>query len=292
MAVSGKAIPLQSWFLPQVKRLRGWRLAGYLGMLLAAVVVGVPLAWMLSAAFKETREIYSLSVSWIPSHPILDNFPRAWESAPFARYYLNSTTIVLVGTAGKLITGTLAAYALAFLDFPYKKPVFVMVLAGLMVPQQVTVLPNYILMGGLGWVNSWQAIVLPSIPTAVGTFLLRQAFLSLPSEVVEAARLDGAGHLAIIRHVLLPMVRPVLVTFSLLSMEGIWNDFLWPLVVTNTAEMRTLPIGIFWLLDQEGNTEWGVVMAGTILVILPPLLVFLWAQRHIVEGIAAGAIKG
>jgi sn-glycerol 3-phosphate transport system permease protein len=126
----------------------------------------------------------------------------------------------------------------------------------------------------------------------VGTFLMRQAFLALPREILDAARVDGANHLRTLWTIMLPLSMPVLVTFGLLATQDVWNDFLWPLVITNTENMRTLPIGIARLLDSEGNTQWGVVMAGAIYVILPLLIVFLWAQRHIVEGIAAGAVKG
>lgn len=275
-----------------LQRNRLWRLGGYAAMAAAVALIGVPLLWLLSAAFKETREIYVFPSTWIPQEPTWANFPRAWSSAPFGLYYVNTTLVTVVGTIGKLTTGALTAYALAFLRFPAKDLVFVLVLAALMIPQQVTVLPNYLFMADLGWVNTLQALTIPHIPTAIGTFLLRQAFLAVPREVVEAARIDGTGHLRMLWEVLLPLSKPVVVTFALISIQDIWNEFLWPLVITNTANMRTLPIGIFWLLDQEGNTQWGVVMAGALFVILPLIGVFLWAQRHIVEGIAAGAIKG
>jgi sn-glycerol 3-phosphate transport system permease protein len=255
------------------------------------VLIGLPLAWMLSAAFKQTKEIYIIPTTWIPVEPTLRNFPAAWQSAPFGRYFLNSILVTTVGSGGKLLNGVLSAYALAFLRFPHKDLVFLLVLAGLMVPPQVTILPNYLTMAGLGWVNTYQGIVVPSLATAVGVFLLRQAFLSLPREIIDAARVDGAGHVQILWRILLPLTRPVVVTFLLLAVVSEWNEFLWPLVVTSTASMRTLPIGVFWLLDQEGNTQWGVVMAGAIFVILPLLGVFLLAQRHIIAGIAAGAVK-
>ncbi|MFN8522889.1 MAG: carbohydrate ABC transporter permease [Chloroflexota bacterium] len=270
------------------------RAAGYAAMLLAVAAIGVPLAWLLSAAFKNNPEIYVIPATWIPREPTIQNFARAWNAAPFGTFYWNSVVVTTLGTIGKLITGTLTAYALVFIQFPEraKSVVFVLILGALMVPPQVTVVPNFLLMADLDWVNTMQALVIPSIPTAVGTFLLRQAFLGLPREVVDAARIDGAGHARLLWSVLLPLALPVLVTFTLLATEGIWNEFLWPLVITNTASMRTLPLGIFFLLDQEGNTQWGVVMAGTLFVIMPLIALFLWAQRHIVEGIAAGAIKG
>jgi sn-glycerol 3-phosphate transport system permease protein len=269
-----------------------WRIAGYIAVIAAVATIGLPLFWLLSAAFKENSEIYVFPSTWIPQDPTYQNFSRAWNAAPFGRYYVNTIIVTVLGTLGKLIMGSLTAYALVALRFPAKNLIFMLILGALMIPQQVTVVPNYLLMADWGWVNTLQALVVPHIPTALGVFLLRQAFLGVPREVIDAARIDGAGHLRMLTNVLLPLSLPVLVTFALIATQDVWNEFLWPLVVTNTADMRTLPIGIFWLLDQEGNTQWGVVMAGTLFVMLPLIAVFLWAQRHIVEGIAAGAIKG
>ncbi len=271
---------------------QGWRVAGYAAMILAVAIIGVPLLWMVSAAFKETREIYVIPATWIPHEPTLANFPRAWQAAPFGLYYLNTTIVTVIGVLGKLILGSLAAYALAVLSFPFKNVIFALILGAIMVPPQVQIIPNYLLFADLNLVNTLAALSVPHIPTAIGTFLLRQAFLSVPREILDAARVDGAGHFRLLWTIMLPLSLPVVVTFTLLATQDVWNEFLWPIVITNTANMRTLPIGIFWLLDQEGNTQWGVVMAGAIYVIAPLIAVFLWAQRHIVEGIAAGAIKG
>jgi sn-glycerol 3-phosphate transport system permease protein len=207
-------------------------------------------------------------------------------------YYVNTIFITVVSVLGKLIMAATTAYALVMLRFPGKSFIFALILGALMIPPQVVVVPNYLLFADFGLVNTYTALILPHIPTAVGTFLMRQAFLALPREILDAARVDGASHLRTLWTIMLPLSMPVLVTFGLLATQDVWNDFLWPLVITNTANMRTLPIGIFWLLDSEGNTQWGVVMAGALYVIMPLLIVFLWAQRHIVEGIAAGAVKG
>jgi sn-glycerol 3-phosphate transport system permease protein len=268
------------------------QVVGYLAMVVVVFLIGLPLLWLLSAAFKETSEIYVVPATWIPSAPTLQNFPRAWNAAPFALYYFNTTLITVVSVLGKLIMASTTAYALVALRFPFKTTVFALVLGALMIPPQVVVIPNYLLFADLGLVNTFPALILPHVPTAVGTFLMRQAFLALPREILDAARVDGAGHLRTLWKIMIPLSMPVLVTFGLLATQDVWNDFLWPLVITNTENMRTLPIGISRLLDQEGNTQWGVVMAGAIYVILPLLIVFLWAQRHIVEGIAAGAVKG
>ncbi|MFN8633602.1 MAG: carbohydrate ABC transporter permease [Chloroflexota bacterium] len=268
------------------------KVAGYVALVVVAFVVGLPLLWLLSAAFKESSEIYVIPATWIPNQPTLDNFPRAWASAPFGLYYFNTTVITVVSVLGKLTMASTTAYALVALRFPFKTVIFALILGALMIPPQVVVIPNYLLFADWGLINTFPALILPHIPTAIGTFLMRQAFLALPREILDAARVDGAGHMRTLWTIMLPLSLPVVVTFGLLATQDVWNDFLWPLVITNTENMRTLPIGVSRLLDQEGNTQWGVVMAGAIYVILPLLIVFLWAQRHIVEGIAAGAVKG
>jgi sn-glycerol 3-phosphate transport system permease protein len=270
---------------------RRWRLAGYAGIALAALVVGLPVYWTLIAAFKTTAEIYG-PPTWLPARPTLANFPAAWAAAPFARYYLNSLITTLGGMLAEVTLAVMSAYALAFLRFPRKNLVFLLLLAALMVPVEITIVPNYLTMARLGWINTYAGIIIPGAAIAYGTFLLRQAFLALPYEVIEAARVDGAGHLRTMLSVVLPMAQPAIVTMALLSLVAKWNDFLWPLIVTNTSEMRTLPIGIYWLRNSEGVTNWGVVMAGSLFLIIPVMVIFLWAQRYIVEGIAAGAVKG
>lgn len=272
---------------------------GYGAMIVLVLVIGLPVWWMISGSLKNTQEIYSFPPDWIPRHPRWSNFQRAWESAPFDRFYVNSLITTFLGAALEITNATLSAYALAFLRFPFKNVVFVMLLAALMIPSQVTILPNYVFFGatvydliGHSWVNTYQAIILPGASVAFGTFLMRQSFLGLPREVLDAAKVDGAGHLRTLWDIVLPMARPVLVTFGLISVVSKWNDYLWPLVITQTQNMRTLTVGISSFFDQEGNTDWGVVMAATIFVILPLLVIFMFVQRFIIEGLTAGATKG
>lgn len=291
-------------------RIRPGRIAGYAAIVLLLVVISTPLFWMLTGAFKTAREIRALPTVWWPGALRWDspgdiresvvNFTEAWQAAPFGRFYLNTLIITLGGMALELANATLTAYALAFLRFPRKNVVFVLILAALMVPSQVTIIPNYVFLGktlpdtfGIAsWVNTYQGIIVPGAATAFGTFLLRQAFLGLPREVIDAAKVDGCGHLRLLWDITIPMAKPVLVTFALISMVAKWNDYLWPLIVTNTTKMRPLTVGITYLFDAEGNTNYGVVMAATIFVIAPLLAVFVWAQRFIIEGMTAGATKG
>ncbi|MFN8678809.1 MAG: carbohydrate ABC transporter permease [Thermomicrobiales bacterium] len=267
----------------------------YALMGLVVIVVGLPLLWMALGSLKTNQEIYSMPVQWLPSSPRWENFSDAWNAAPFGRFYLNSIIITVLGAGLKVINATMTAYAFAFLRFPGKNWLFLLMLAALMIPEQVAILPNYLTLSdvfGMSWINTYQGIILPGAATAFGTFLLRQSFLSLPREVLDAARVDGCGHLRLLWDVVLPLSRPVLATMSLILIIDRWNDYLWPLIVTNTQLMRPLTVGLTYLFDQEGNTRWGPVMAASIFVIAPLLVIFGWAQRHIIEGIAAGATKG
>jgi len=269
-----------------------WRILGYAAIVLSVIVIGLPIYWMLIASFKTSREIYTVPPTWIPLNPTLDNYPAAWQAAPFARYYLNSIIVTLVTTLSKMTLAVLTAYALVFLRFPGKNIVFMIVLAALMVPAQITIVPNFLTMGDLGLVNTYWGLILPGAATAFGTFLMRQYFMTLPREVFEAAEIDGASHMLRLWAIAIPLAMPALVTTGLFAVVNEWNEFLWPLIITSTEDMRTLPIGVARLLDQEGLARWGVVMAGTMFVVLPVVLLFVWAQRYIVEGIAAGAVKG
>ncbi len=274
-----------------------WRRYGpailkYALLLLVGWVFFVPLFWMASASLKDLREIYTFPPQWIPANPRWVNYVDAWNAAPFGRFYLNTLVTTAIGVGAELLFGTLTAYAFVFLPFPRKNLLFLVLLAALMIPIQVTMLPNYLTVAELGWLNSYPGIIVPGASVAFGTFLFRQHFLTLPREILEAARLEGAGHLQLLRLIVLPLSRPIFVTVGLIALVNKWNDFLWPLIVTNRIDMRVLPVGLAYLFDQEGNSQWGIIMAATIFVVLPILIVFAWAQRHIIAGLTAGATKG
>lgn len=264
----------------------------YALLILVALVFIVPLYWLVSASIKDLQQIYSFPPVWIPTEPKLSNYPEAWTAAPFGRFYLNTIITTFFGVLLEVGNAILTAYALVFLRFPGKNLIFLALLAALMVPIHVTILPNYLTVASLGWVNTYQGIIIPGASVAFGAFLLRQHLLTLPNEIVDAARLDGAGHLQILWHIVLPLSRPMLVTVTLISVVAKWNDFLWPFIVTNTTDMRVLPVGLAYLFNQEGLTNWGIIMAGTVFVVLPVLLLFLRWQKHIVEGLTQGATKG
>ena len=272
---------------------------GYVGLAAIVLVIGIPMFWMLSGSLKTVREIYTFPPQWVPSNPRWSNYKDAWHAAPFGHFYINSIIITLAGAALQLFNGILCAYALAFLRFPFKNFFFVLVLAALMIPPEVTILPNFLFMGntirdlfGQSWVDTYQGMFLPGAATAFGTFLMRQGFMGLPKDVLDAAKVDGAGHFRTLWDVVLPMGKPIVVTFGLISMVNKWNDFLWPLIITTTMDMRPITVGITFLFDNEGNNQWGMIMAATTFVVVPLIIVFLFAQRYIIAGLTAGATKG
>ena len=250
---------------------------------------------MVTASLKSNADIFTFPPVWLPTSPEWSNFSEAWNAAPFGRFYINSIIITVAGTSLELINATLTAYALAFLRFPLKNLVFIAILATLMVPPQITIIPNFLTISdflGQNWINTYQGIVLPGAAVAFGTFMLRQGFLGLPREVLDAAKVDGAHHLRLLWDIAIPMAKPIIVTFALISMVAKWNDYLWPLIVTNEARMRPLAVGITYLHDPEGNADWGMIMAAAFFVIAPLVAIYIFAQRYIIEGIAAGATKG
>jgi ABC-type glycerol-3-phosphate transport system permease component len=251
-----------------------------------------PLYWLFSSALKEPGNIYQYPPHWVPLRPHVENFANAWRAAPFGNFFVNSLIVTAGGAAIKLVNATLTAYAFVFLRFPFKNVLFLVMLGALMVPNNVTLIVNYITVSNLGWVNTYLGLIIPSAGSIFGMFLLRQYMMTLPRDIVEAAKVDGAGHLRTLWQVVLPMCKPMLVTVGIIAIVDMWNDFIWPLIVTNTVEMRTLPIGLLYLRTTEGYSNWGAIMAGTVMVALPMLILFLFAQRHIVRGLTGGAVKG
>ena len=273
---------------------RAGRILRYVLLVVLACVVLGPIYWLVTSALKPTADIYTYPPTWLPNplHLRWANFADAWHAAPFGRFFLNSLVVTAIGTVGEMLCATLCAYAFAFLRFPFKKVLFGVLLGAMMVPGHVTLLPNYLTISDLGWINTYQGLIFPGLGSVFATFLLRQHMLTLPGEVLDAARVDGAGHLRTMFRVVLPLSRPMLVTAGVITLVAKWNDFIWPLIVTNSTNMRTVPIGLLFLKTQEGYNNWGAIMAATVLVIVPVLVVFFFAQRQIVAGLTQGATKG
>ncbi|GGC02416.1 carbohydrate ABC transporter permease [Cellulomonas carbonis] len=277
---------------PHERRTPVRALGGYLAMLLVVVVVALPLYWILVSALKERPDIYTVPVTWVPDPVVLENFSAVGSGVAFTDFLRNSVIITVVLTVVQVVLGVLSAFALAFLRFPGRTAVLLFVIAALMVPNQITMISNYALVAGLGWRNTYAGIIVPLAGVAFGTFLLRNHFVSLPREILEAAEMDAAGPLRTLWRVVLPMSWPTVVAFTLITVVNEWNQYLWPLLMADDESVAPLPVGLTQLQDAEGLTNWGPVMAGTVLTMTPILVVFVALQRHMIKGLTTGAVKG
>lgn len=274
------------------RRRRPRHVGGYITLLLAVAVMVLPLAWMFLAAFKEQDEIYAIPLQWFPAQFDLSNYAAALDAVPFGSFFLNSAVTTLIGAGVKMTLGLTTAYAVVFLEFPFKKVIFGIVIFALLVPQQIVIIPNYALVAELGWINTYQGIIVPGLASAFGTFLFRQHFLTLPVSILEAAELDGAGHWSRLWRFIVPISAPTIAAVALVSIVAEWNEYLWPLLVVDRADMMTLPVGLTLLQNNDGITDWGVLMAGTVMVTVPVLVAFFALQKRIVAGLTAGAVTG
>lgn len=260
-------------------------------VMIAVISAVIPVFWTVSTSLKPLQEVYAYPPKWIPSQFMWQNYVTAWNAAPFDRYALNSLIVTSVILISQLVFAALAAYVFARLQFPGRELIFMAFLATMMVPTQVLVVPSFLIFKYLGWIDTYMALTVPFLVNAFGTFLIRQSFLSVPEDLVDAARIDGAGHGRIIWNVLVPVSKPAFVSFALLTFTWRWNDYFWPLIMTNSTEMRTLPVGLVFLRTSEGSIQWNVVMAAAVFVIAPVILLFLAFQRYFVQGVIASGIK-
>ena len=262
-----------------------------LGVLATIAVFLVPLYWLFSSALKPHQDIYTWPLRWFPGELTFENFVGAWESAAFDRFFLNSIITTGVGTVLEIVLAILCAYAFVFVEFRFKKIVFGLIVASLMLPGHVTLIVNYITVANLGWLNTYAGIILPGIASAFAMFLIYQYMRTIDKDILQAAEIDGAGHIRRMLTIVVPLSSPMILTATLIVMVGKWNEYVWPLIVTSTEDMRTLPIGLLFLRSQEGYSNWGVIMAGAVFVSLPMLILFFLAQKRIIGGLAAGAMK-
>lgn len=271
-----------------------WNTVSIVLLVLASILVLLPFLWMLSTSLQpDLQSVYQIPPKWIPEPPTWQNFITAWNSAPFDVYLKNSIIVALSATLLQLINAALSAYAFSWLNFPGRDIIFLFFLAVLMIPGQVTIVPNYIVMSRLDWINTYWALIIPVSVTAFGTFLIRQAFLSVPKDLIDAAVIDGASHLQILWRILVPLNKPTLLTFALLSFNWRWNNYFWVLIMTNSTDMRTLPVGLVQMrMGPEQGSQWQIIMAGTVLVLTPIMLLFAFFQRYFVEGVTRSGLKG
>ena len=270
----------------------GKTIALYLLLGAIALLILFPLFWLITTAFKSpTENIFQFPPQFLPEKPTLQNFIKVWQSVPFHRYLFNSTLVATLTVTLNLIFCSLAAYPLARIDFRGRKIIFALIVSTIMIPFQIVMIPLYVLTVELGLKNSYLAAIFPNIASAFGIFLLRQAFLAVPKELEEAAIIDGCGHLGIWWHVMLPSIKPALVTLAIFSFIGSWSDFLWPLLVLDRQEYYTLPLGVANLAGTF-SLDWRLIAAGSLISIVPAIALFLLLQKYIVPTDAGSGIKG
>ncbi|QSJ15388.1 carbohydrate ABC transporter permease [Nostoc sp. UHCC 0702] len=263
---------------------------GILGAI--ALVTLFPLLWLISTALKSpTENILQSPPQLLPSQPTLENFSRVWDSLPFGQYLYNSTLVAVLTVGLNLLFCALAAYPLARLSFPGRDWIFIAIVSTIMIPFQIVMIPLYILTVKLGLRNTYLGMIFPSLASAFGIFLLRQAFMGVPKEIEEAARMDGSSELGLWWHVMLPAIRPALVTLAIFVFIGSWSDFLWPLIVIQDENLYTLPLGVAKLAGTF-SLDWRLVAAGSIISIAPVLILFLFLQRYIVPTETGSGVKG
>ena len=249
----------------------------------------LPFVWMIANSLKPADEVFRLSI--LGSEIRWSNYAEAWSYLPFGRFMLNGLFVAAAGTITVCVTSVLAAYAFSRLRFRGRGQLFMIYLGTLMVPQEVTVVPLFILMQQLGWVDSYAALIFPWAFSAFGTFLLRQFFLTIPSELEEAAIIDGASRLRILWQVIVPIARPAIAVLAVFTFINYWNSFLWPLIIINTQNKATVPLGLAYFLGQNGN-EWHLLMAACAISMLPTVAIVVLLQRHLVRGIAISGMGG
>ena len=263
----------------------------YILLILGGLVMIVPFAWMISTSLKSGQYVLSMPPQLIPNPATLDSYRRIFELYPIGRMLFNSLFVAGLVTIGQLVTCSMAAYAFARLKFRGHNLVFLLYLATLMVPFQVTITPLFIMMRIFGWINTYQGLILPGVFSAFGTFMLRQAFMTIPTEYEEAAYMDGASPLTIFLKIILPLSKPALATLSVFAFMGSWNSFMWPLFIVREETLMTLPVGLA-TLQGRWLTEWNLVMAGAVITVLPMLLLYLFAQKYLVQGYVMSGLKG
>jgi putative chitobiose transport system permease protein len=261
-------------------------------LVLIAILMLFPLFWLFGTSFKSAGEdIFAFPPQFIPEQFTINNFQIVWQNYPFSRYLLNTVIVASLTVGLNLLFCSLAAYPLARIEFKGKEFIFALIIATIMIPFQIVMIPLYILTVKLGLRNNYLGIILPNLASAFGIFLLRQAFQGVPKELEEAARIDGCSEIGIWWHIMLPAIRPALVTLAIFVFIGAWSDFLWPLIVLDRPEYYTLPLGVASLASAL-DLDWRLIAAGSIISILPVLVLFVVLQRYIIPSDTSSGVKG
>lgn len=268
----------------------GARGVGYAVVLVVCLLTVIPLAYMISLSLQSDGEILAGNPVLWPAHLHFDNYQRLFGQVPYARFFVNSIVMAGTITIAHLILDPLAGYAFAKFSFPFKRTLFIAVLATLMVPFFVRMIPVYVLFSQLGWLNTYQGLVVPFLCDAYGIFLMRQFLAALPDELIDAGRADGAGELRIFVQIIVPQAKPALAVLALFTFVFQWNNFLWPLLATSTTDMRTMPVGLT-MFNQEYFTQWNLTAAGAVVLFVPTAVLFFFTQRYLVRGVALTGLK-
>jgi multiple sugar transport system permease protein len=287
-------IPARSTAAAAVVGKRDWRrpvarVVLYLILLAGGLMMVFPFVWMVISSLKSASEIYTLSL--LPQDPSLANYREVLSETPFVRWFANSLIVALVTTASVAFFDSLVGYVLAKYRFPGRQLIFVVILSTLMVPTEMLVIPWYVLSINLGWTNTYWGIMFPGVISAFGIFLMRQFFLGVPDDLLDAARLDGFSEFRIFWKIALPLVKPALAALCIFTFLGNWNAYIWPLIVVRSEEMRTLPVGVAFFSSEAGSA-FHLIMAAAAMATVPVILVFLIFQRQIIKGIALTGVKG
>lgn len=265
----------------------------YVVLVCGGIFMLLPFAWMVLSSIKSLPEIYAFPPRFWPQQPMWSNYAETWNALPFGRFFGNSLLVATTVTLGQLFTCSLAGYSFARLRFPGRDAIFVGYLATIMVPFAVVMIPLFILIRTLGWLDTRYALIVPALFSPWGTFLMRQFMLGIPRELEDAARIDGATYFGIYWRIILPVSQPVLATLGIFTFLGQWNDFLWPLIMINSIDKRTLPLGLASFQSMSMlKTPWHLIMAAATFSVLPVLVLFVFGQKYYVRGIVTTGLKG
>ncbi|NOU97029.1 ABC transporter permease subunit [Paenibacillus sp. LMG 31456] len=251
----------------------------------------LPFVWMIMTSLKPSSEVMLLPPKWIPSRLMWQNYADMWGAAPFSRYLWNSIMVTSFSTLGSVIISILAAFAFARLSFYGRDVLFTLLLSAMMVPSEMLLIPNFVTITKLGWIDRYEAMIVPLSISVFSIYLLRQHFESIPAHYYYAARVDGYSPFGYLRRVMVPLIKPVIATMILMKAIGNWNAYLWPLLVTNSVEMRTLQVGLVSLMTEIG-VNYERLMAASTFVVFPMLLCYVFLRKYIIEGVSQGGLKG
>ena len=276
-----------------IQRVHKYNILAYSVLVPISIIMLIPMLLLVSTAFKTLPEIMSIKFHWLPETFNLTNFKKAMSVAPFGRYYINTIIVVVMILSVQVVTISLAAYAFARLKFPGKEVIFILFLFQLLIPPQSLVVPNYHTISSLKLLNTKLAIGIVYFASAYGTFLMRQAFKAIPQEMEDSVKMDGGGGFITIIHIFIPLAKPSLIAFAMVSISYHWNEFFWPLIITDTKSARLLTVGLAMLSQAtESSPEWSLTMAATIIVVAPLLLTFIIFQKRFIQSFMHSGIKG